>query len=154
MQARVLVITVVLFIASCQRDTALPESSAPEPVIAVRTPSPQGAAAYIISPEEGATVHGEAVKVVFGLRRMGVAPAGVEAEDTGHHHLLVDVATMPDMDLPIPADSNHIHFGKGQTETILTLSPGSHTLQLLLGDYRHIPHDPPVASAVVSITVE
>ncbi len=109
---------------------------------------------YIISPEDGATIGGGAVKVVFGLANMGVAPAGVDLPDTGHHHLLVDVAALPDMALPVPADSNHIHFGKGQTETTLNLSPGPHTLQLLLGDYRHIPHDPPLASAVVSITVE
>ena len=92
--------------------------------------------------------------VRFGLKGMGVAPAGIEKENTGHHHLLIDVAELPTLDEPIPADDNHKHFGGGQTEVTLELPVGSHTLQLLLGDLNHIPHDPPVVSEKVTITVQ
>jgi hypothetical protein len=118
-----------------------------------RTPSPPGAAAYIIAPADGATVAGP-VTVQFGLKGMGVAPAGIEKEKTGHHHLLIDVAELPRLDEPIPADDNHKHFGGGQTEVTLELPPGTHTLQLLLADQNHIPHEPPVMSEKITITVE
>lgn len=121
--------------------------------LAGQTPAPEGAKAYIISPDNGATVSSP-VKIQFGLEGMGVAPAGVERANTGHHHLLVDVKDLPDMDKPVPADKNHIHFGGGQTEMTLELEPGTHTLQLLLGDQVHIPHNPPVKSDTVTITVE
>jgi hypothetical protein len=117
-----------------------------------RTRSPPGAAVYFIAPADGARVKGPFV-VRFGLKGMGVAPAGVEAEDTGHHHLLVDTGPPP-LDEAIPTDDNHRHFGKGQTETTLTLPPGRHTLQLLLADQNHIPHDPPVLSQPITVTVE
>lgn len=117
-----------------------------------RTPSAEGAELYFISPADGAVVKGP-VTVRFGLRGMGVAPAGTIAEHTGHHHLIVN-APLPPAGLPIPNDAQHLHFGKGQTETTLDLPPGKHTLQLLLGDHSHIPHDPVVASAVITITVE
>lgn len=107
---------------------------------------------YIIEPTDGAVVSSP-VKVVFGLRGMGVAPAGVEREKTGHHHLIVD-AELPNLKAPIPADEHYWHFGGGQTETSLELSPGQHTLQLLLGDFVHIPHDPPVMSKKITITVK
>lgn len=84
---------------------------------------------------------------------MGVAPAGFDIENTGHHHLIID-AELPVMSMPIPSDENNKHYGGGQTETSLELAPGLHTLQLLLGNYLHIPHDPPVASDVISITVQ
>lgn len=116
-----------------------------------RTPAPDGVALYIISPEDGASVESP-VTVRFGLRGMGVAPAGVSTPNTGHHHLLVD-AGLPPLGQPIPADSQHRHFGAGQTEVSLELAPGSHTLQLLLGDQNHIPHDPPIVSERVTITV-
>lgn len=119
---------------------------------AAQTPSPPGAKVYIISPQNGDTVQNPIV-VRFGLTGMGVAPAGVEKPNTGHHHLLVDT-DLPKMDEAIPADGNHIHFGNGQTETSLTLSPGQHTLQLLLGDWSHIPHTPPVASEKITVTVK
>ena len=93
------------------------------------------------------------VTVVFGLEGMGVAPAGIDSPNTGHHHLIID-AELPDMGLPIPADDNYRHFGGGQTETSIELEPGTHTLQLLLGNFLHIPHDPPVASEAISITVK
>lgn len=118
------------------------------------TPAPEGAKVYIISPEAGASVSNP-VTVVFGLAGMGVAPAGVEKENTGHHHLLIDVdpATI-DPDNPLPADDNHQHFGGGQTQTSVELAPGEHTLILLLGDQNHIPHNPPVMSEPVTITVQ
>ena len=116
--------------------------------------SAEGTTVYIISPADGAIVPSGAVKVKFGLSGMGIAPAGVEFPHSGHHHLLVNVATLPPMDRPIPTDSAHIHFGLGQTETTLDLVPGTYTLQLLLGDYGHIPHDPPVISKQVTIIVE
>ena len=117
-----------------------------------RTPAPQGAELYLIAPADKATVTGP-VTVRFGLRGMGVAPAGIQLPDTGHHHLLVD-ADLPALDKPIPADANHIHFGKGQTETTLTLAPGQHTLQLVLGDHLHVPHPPAVVSQKITITVK
>ena len=115
------------------------------------SPAPEDAELYIITPKDGAVVENP-VTVRVGLRKMGVAPAGVDAENTGHHHLLIDVEP-PALDKPIPSDENHRHFGGGQTETTLDLEPGRHTLQLLLGDESHIPHDPPVMSDRVTITV-
>lgn len=114
--------------------------------------APDDAEAYIISPADGETVSSP-FTVTFGLSGMGVAPAGVEKEHTGHHHLLVDVDTLPPAGLPIPADGNHRHFGGGQTEVTLDLPPGEHTLQLLLGDYMHVPHNPPVTSEKITIYV-
>ncbi len=125
------------------------------PALAQETPSPDGAKVYIISPENGATVSGP-VTVRFGLSGMGVAPAEVDVENTGHHHLLIDRAAFGEGDEAsnaIPADDNHKHFGKGQTEVTLDLAPGTHTLQLVLGDHGHVPHLPPVVSEVVTITV-
>ena len=117
-----------------------------------RSPAPKDAELYFISPQDGATVNSP-LTVRFGLRGMGVAPAGVAIENTGHHHLLID-AELPPQNVPVPADANHVHFGKGQTEAAVTLAPGRHRLQLLLGDHLHIPHDPPVASKPITITVE
>lgn len=107
---------------------------------------------YIIEPKDGAVVSNP-VKVVFGLRNMGVAPAGVNHLNTGHHHLLIDT-DLPPLDRPIPSSDKVRHYGGGQTETKLILLPGSHTLQLLIGDYAHMPHDPPIASEKVNITVK
>ncbi|MDT8429219.1 MAG: DUF4399 domain-containing protein [Pseudomonadales bacterium] len=115
-----------------------------------KTPAPAGASAYIVSPQNGATVP-PTFKVVFGLNGMGVAPAGVQAANTGHHHLLVDGESLPDFNLPLGTQVTH--FGGGQTETTLSLSPGQHTLQLILGDHLHIPHEPPVVSEIIRITV-
>ena len=123
----------------------------PDAAKAGRTKSPKDAYVYIGWPNNGEVVQGR-FKVWFGLRNFGVAPAGVRKDNTGHHHLLVD-ADLPSMDEPIPNDKNHIHFGKGQTETFLELPPGKHTLQLLMGDSEHIPHDPPVMSKKITITV-
>lgn len=118
-----------------------------------RTPAPAGAAVYFIAPANGEVVKSP-VTVKFGLKGMGVAPAGVDNPKTGHHHLLIDVAKLPAMDSPLPADANHKHFGGGQTETSVELAPGTHTLQLLVGDMNHIPHDPPIISEKITITVK
>ncbi len=114
--------------------------------------APAGAAVYFIEPADGATVKSP-VKVVFGLRNMGVAPAGVNQANTGHHHLLIN---SPDVDFtrPLPASEQVVHFGGGQTETEVKLKPGTHTLQLLLGDWKHQPHQPPVLSDKITITVK
>ena len=114
-----------------------------------RHPSPPGAKVYFIDPSDGAAVP-QTFTVRFGLVGMGVAPAGVERSNTGHHHLLID-APLPPLDEPIPNDANHLHFGAGQTEATITLAPGRHTLQLLLGDLNHVPHQPPVYSAPITI---
>ena len=108
---------------------------------------------YFIEPKDGATLNGP-VKIVFGLSGMGVAPAGIDFPNTGHHHLLVDLENLPNLLKPIPADKNHIHFGKGQTQTVLELSKGKRTLQLLMGNYLHIPHREPVISDKITIFVE
>ena len=108
---------------------------------------------YFIEPKDGEIVNGP-VKIVFGLSGMGVAPAGIDFPNTGHHHLLVDLENLPDLSKPIPADKNHIHFGKGQTETILDLPKGKRTLQLLMGNYLHIPHKEPVISDKITIFIK
>ena len=117
-----------------------------------KSTAPPDAKVYIVSPEDGAVVSSP-VTVIFGLSGMGVAPAGTDIENTGHHHLIID-APLPDVNQPIPADDNHKHFGKGQTETTIELTPGTHTLQLLVGDWLHVPHDQPVASEQITITVQ
>jgi hypothetical protein len=117
-----------------------------------RQPAPATAKVYFIEPKDGAEISGP-VTVKFGLSGMGVAPAGVEKKDTGHHHLLINQKLADGM-AAIPADEKHKHFGLGQTETTVTLAPGKHTLQLFLGDHQHIPHNPPVASNVITITVK
>jgi hypothetical protein len=128
------------------------EHAADAPAALPRTPRPADAVLYVISPADGATVRSP-VTIRFGLKGMGVAPAGVDVPNTGHHHLVVDAPTPP-LDLPLPADAQHIHFGGGQTETTLELPPGTHTLQLILADKVHIPHDPPLVSERITITVE
>lgn len=118
-----------------------------------RTASPEGARVYIISPTDGSTVSNP-VTIVFGLEGMGVAPAGIEKDNTGHHHLLIntDPSTLG-LDSGLPATDQIVHFGGGQTQVTKELPSGTHTLQLLLGDWSHVPHKPPVFSEVTSITV-
>ena len=113
--------------------------------------SPPGASVDFVDLKDGAVI-GTKTTIHFGLHGMGVAPAGTDKPNTGHHHLLVDV-DLPPLDQPIPNDENHLHFGAGQTEVELTLSPGPHTLQLLLGDANHIPHTPPIFSPKIHVTV-
>ncbi len=120
---------------------------------AAQTPSPAGARVYIINLKDGAKVKSPFL-VQFGLSGMGVAPAGVEKPNTGHHHLLIDTTlTAEQLKGAIPADDTHKHFGGGQTEAMVTLPKGKHTLQLLLGDWSHIPHVPPVMSKPITIVV-
>jgi len=136
-----------------------PATSAPvtdaatlEPEGMPRTASLDGATAFFITPTDGATVSNP-IDIEFGLEGMDVVPAGVNEPHSGHHHLLVDTE-LPALNQPIPADTNHIHFGDGSTTTQITLEPGEHTLLLLLGDHLHVPHDPPVSSPTIVITVE
>lgn len=121
------------------------------PLAGAGTPAPEGARVYFIEPQAGDTVSSP-VTIRFGLEGMGVAPAGVDKANTGHHHLLIDT-DLPALDRPIPSDEHHRHFGGGQTEVSLDLPDGTHTLQLLLGDRNHVPHDPPVMSEQIKIVV-
>jgi Domain of unknown function (DUF4399) len=127
------------------------KAPAQAPAPGTRRLSPAGARVYIVSPDNGAYVP-TTFTVRFGLEKMGVPPAGIDKANTGHHHLLID-APLPPLDKPIPNDENHLHFGGGQTETTLTLPKGKHTLQLLLGDAFHLPHEPPVYSTPVVVYV-
>jgi hypothetical protein len=115
------------------------------------TPSPEGAGVHFVGLSEGTKLPTKAT-IRFGLRGMGVAPAGLEHENSGHHHLLIDSELSP-LDQPIPNDFNHLHFGAGQTEAEITLKPGTHTLQLLFGDKDHIPHSPPLMSPLIRVIV-
>jgi hypothetical protein len=118
-----------------------------------RSPSPPGAKVYIVSPKNGAKVTSP-VTVKFGLDKMTISPAGTPGANSGHHHLLIDTPVPKDLSAPLPAIPDKlVHFGKGQTETTVTLPPGKHTLQLVLGDHNHVPHNPPVISKKITITV-
>ena len=127
------------------------QSAQSSPAPGTRSPSPPGARVYLVSPQNGAYVP-TTFTARFGLEKMGVAPAGMDTPNSGHHHLLIDTP-LPPLDQPIPNDENHLHFGAGQTQASVTLPKGRHTLQLLLGDAAHIPHDPPVYSEVVVVYV-
>jgi hypothetical protein len=133
-----------LLVAACIGATAQAELP--------RTPSPADASVAIVRPHDGEVVTSP-FKVVFAVHGMTLAPAGGTEPNSGHHHLLIDVPVPTDQGTPLPADSQHLHFGKAQTETEVTLAPGQHTLQLILGDANHIPHEPPVISKQISITV-
>ncbi len=151
MKSRILLLLPVVLLAACREE--------PDPVPALapglsRAAAIEGAQVYFISPADSARISGPEVKVTFGLAVMGIAPAGIDFPGTGHHHLLVNVDMLPPEDLPIPADSNHVHFGLGQTEAVIELARGTHTLQLLLGDRNHVPHDPPVISEQITIFVD
>jgi len=149
-------------LAACSKkaeEAAAPAPAAAEPAAEVaaapalpRTPAPAGAAVSIVSPKDGETVTSP-VKVVFGISGMSLAPAGEKNDMAGHHHLLIDT-TLADPAVPIPADAQHVHFGKAQTEASVELAPGQHTLQLVLGDYLHIPFDPVIESQKITITVK
>ena len=108
---------------------------------------------YFISPFNGETVASPVV-VEFGIKGMAIVPAGEDKPMSGHHHLLINVDSLPDMNMPIPANEKHLHFGKGETDTTITLPKGNHTLQLLLGNYMHVPHKPPLLSEKIEITVK
>ena len=124
------------------------------PAAAGDTPAPPGAKVYFLNLKDGATVKSPFL-VQFGLSGMGVAPAGTEKENTGHHHLIINENIEgEELNEAIDADDRHLHFGGGQTETMVTLPKGKHTLQLVLGDFGHVPHNPPVMSKRITITVE
>ena len=155
--------TTLLLLLGCgqespdQATTPPATPSATEPAVTAeaalaRTSSAAGARVFFISPADGDTVSNP-VAIEFGIEGMDVVKAGVDQPYSGHHHLLVNTG-LPDLTLPIPADEQHIHFGDGSTSTEISLPPGQHTLSMLLGDHRHIPHDPPVVSAPITITVE
>jgi len=123
-------------------------------VAPAQTAAPANAMVYFINVKDGDTVKSP-FKIQFGLSGMGVAPAGVEKPKTGHHHVLVDATLTPEQAKePIPADEHHLHFGGGQTETTVTLTPGRHTLQLVLGDWSHVPFNPPIVSPVITVEVK
>ncbi len=163
---RLTLLVAIAGLAACGREAAeAPEASAADtaepaatgaageaPAALPRTPAPEAARVFFITPADGDTVTSP-VAIEFGIEGMTVAPAGVEQAASGHHHLVVD-AELPDPGLPIPKSANYIHFGDGSTSTSLELETGEHTLQLILGDHLHIPHDPPVHSGVIRITVE
>lgn len=158
------IIAILLLGSACGRqeaeapaadDTAageVQEAIAAAPAAMPRTPSAEGARVFFITPADGDTVSSP-VTLEFGIEGMTVVTAGDDTPQSGHHHLLVD-AEVPDLGLPVPADANHIHFGDARTATELALEPGQHTLRLLLGDHLHIPHDPPVMSDPITITVQ
>ena len=131
---------------------AAPAAEAAAPATMPRSPSGEGASVFFVSPADGDTVSSP-FAVEFGIGAMEVVRAGDNTPNTGHHHVLIDTG-LPALDMPIPADENHVHFGDGSSATELTLEPGEHTLQLLLGDHLHIPHDPPVYSVRITVTVE
>ena len=130
-------------------ETATAAAMQPAPV---RTASPEGARVFFITPANGDTVSNP-IDIEFGIEAMTVAKAGEQQPDSGHHHLLIDT-DLPDLGAPVPADANHVHFGDGSTRTEISIEPGQHTLRLLLADYLQVPHDPPVVSAAITITVE
>ncbi len=134
------------------RGAALLAAPMPTRALAGNTPSPKDAYLYIIWPQDGERIRGS-FWCRFGLRNMGVTHAGDATPNTGHHHLLVDANEPLDVNVAIPADKRHLHFGTGQTETHLELPPGPHTLQLVMGDFQHMPLNPPVASRKIHIVV-
>jgi hypothetical protein len=146
-------------LAACGQDHSPAEHATPaaEPAIDTtpvmpRTPAPEGARVFFITPADGAVITGT-FTVEFGVDGMAVVRAGDNTPASGHHHLLIDTG-LPDLALPIPADANHVHFGDGRTSTELTLTAGAHSLQLLFADHLHIPHDPAVYSERITVTVE
>lgn len=145
-------LTCALALSACGNPPESPAvSSAETPAASAGTNDTTTARVYIISPTDGAVVSSP-LTVSFGIEGYAVAPAGTYEANTGHHHLLIDTG-IPPLDQPIPADERHVHFGKGQTETTLELGPGQHTLQLLLGDGNHVPHQPPLTSDIITVTV-
>ncbi len=133
--------------------STVPAAASDKTSLLTRHSAPENVRVYIISPVDGATVDRK-FTVRFGLQGMGIAPAGMHKAKTGHHHLLIDVDQLPNGALPIPADEQHIHFGGGQTQTTLELTPGTHTLQLALGDANHVQFDPPLVSERITINVK
>jgi hypothetical protein len=148
----VAVVALAALVSASSAARAQPEAEGQKPAAIPRTPRPEQANLYVISPAEGETV-ASPVTIRFGLKGMGVAPAGVATPNTGHHHLLIDV-DLPRLDQPVPKDDRHRHFGGGETEVTLELPPGRHVVQLVLADKDHVPHDPPLVSERIAFTVK
>ncbi len=149
----------LLLLTACSEDgaetvpaTGEPQAEFATPPAMTRTPSATGARVFFITPSDGDTVSGP-VQLEFGLSGMELAPSGTVLPDSGHHHIIID-NDLPILSLPVPADAQHVHFGDGRSETDLDLDPGQHTLQLLFADHLHIPHEPPLFSEQIRITVE
>lgn len=150
-----IVVTVLLALLVFKHYSKSPEKTIPgseTTSVALISKAPEGAAVFILEPGDGTTVSSP-VSVRFGIANMKVAPAGDNQDNSGHHHLLINMDELPDMTKPLPASEKLIHFGKGQTETTIDLPAGEHSLQLLLGNYLHIPHKEPVISKKITITV-
>ena len=146
-----------VFMSACgqpapEEPTVVEPAAAEAPAVMPRTASVEGASVFFISPADGDTVSSP-VSIEFGISGMSVVPAGDSTPNSGHHHLIIN-ADLPDLGMPIPANANYLHFGDGSTATEIALEPGQHTLQMLLGDHLHIPHDPPLMSEPITITVE
>ena len=161
MTRTIIVSGLLLFALGCSQEQQAQDTPAPaeakagaEAPAAVleRTPAAEGARVFFISPTDGATVSSP-LRIEFGIEGMAIVRAGDKQPDSGHHHLLIDTH-LPDLGSPVPTDAQHIHFGDGSTSTEIALEPGQHSLRLLLGDYRHVPHDPAVVSDAITITVE
>jgi hypothetical protein len=151
--AIVLPIVIAASVAAAQTTAPAPHAAAATAADGpARTQSPPGAYVYIGWPNDGEVIRSTRFKVWFGTRNFGVAPAGSFVPNTGHHHMLIDT-DLPPMDQPIPSDRNHVHFGGGQTETFLELPPGTHTLQLLMADGNHVPHNPPLYSKKITVYI-
>jgi len=159
MKIQILMLSIVILgLGACTEKPAdeptatVEPAAAPSPITMQRTASAEGARVFFITPADGATVTNP-ISVEFGVEGMEVVKAGTNQPHSGHHHLLIDT-DLPDLGLPIPADEHHVHFGDGRTATEISLPPGEHSLQMLLGDHLHIPHDPPLMSEVIRVTVE
>ena len=151
MTVRILVLSATfLVLAACGQKAA--DGAAAEPAAIPRTASADGASVFFITPADGATASSP-IGIEFGIAGMDVVKAGDNQPHSGHHHLLIDTG-LPDLGSPIPADEHHVHFGDGSSSTEITLPPGEHTLQMLLGDHLHLPHNPPLVSEQITITVE
>jgi hypothetical protein len=144
---------VAIYLSCLAIAAVLMSSALPDTAQAGDTPAARNAYLYIGWPNDGEVVRARRFRVWFGLRNIGIAPAGIEKANTGHHHLIID-APLPPFDQEIPSDKNHLHFGAGQSEAVIELIPGKHTLQLLMGDHEHIPHNPPVYSRRITIYVK
>ena len=161
MTLRLLIMVLLISMAACgekpaeetvQTEQLVAEVTATEPSEIPRSASNEGASVFFITPADGATVTNP-ISIEFGIAGMDVVKAGNKQPNSGHHHLLIDTG-LPDLGLPIPANEHHVHFGDGSASTQISLPPGEHKLQMLLGDHLHIPHNPPLTSAQITITVE
>ena len=160
MSRHALLLVLLIVMAACGQqdatelaDQSVADPSASQAMVDLRSPSAEGAEIFFVNVSDGDTVSSPFL-VGFGLEGMDVVPAGTEQEFSGHHHLLINQEELPPLDMPIPSDSVHVHYGKGQTSTELSLPAGEHTLQVILGNHLHIPHDPPVISEKITITVQ